>query len=259
MSTMMRNGWWREMNPHKQPPALLTAGLGATPMQHEGRWYSRQTLPGGRVRALYFTGLGDASGDMGAANSSYANGTNTLGGAQSQADVSSACQSFLDSANSSLAVMNDLGNSSGATQVQTYLSVITTAKAAADGASDLATASPNGATAQAAASTALALAKAAFDSNKGTPGGSSTQGQGGGGNTGGGGPTPGSVICPAGTANAGQAVSDLSQCGGSTALASTSSSPLWPWIVGGVAVGGGLIALAVYQKKKGKKLFGGKK
>jgi hypothetical protein len=250
MTQAMRNGWWRPMNPDAQPGQLLAAGLGAVPMQHEGRWYARQTLRGGGVRALYFTGLGDIQSDAAAAQNSYNSGTTSLAAASAAPDVGSAIQAFLDSANSSLAVMNDAGNTSGAASVQAEIGVITTAQSAAAATSDLSTAQASGAQAQAAASVALSLAQSVAQSNKHPPGGGGNQGEGGSG--GGNQPPAGSVTCPAGTVNAGQVVSDISKCGGSTAITTASSGTnWWPWaIAAGVVVGGGAIALAMHHKKK---------
>lgn len=250
--TAQARGYWREMNPAAQPVALVRAGLGALPMQHEGRWYARQPgLAGRPMRALYFAGLGDASSDLASANALLAAGgalvTQGLDTSKSDSDRDTlqqqAVDQFLAAAQGYQTVAADVGQS---TLVDSYVSTIQTIKGSLNG--DLTADAANAANAQAAAVTAQQLVTPLVTSSKGAnAGGTQTQG---------GGTQSGTVVCPQGTVNAGQTVSNLSQCGGSTAVttrAATTTSSWWPWaIAAGVGVGAIAIAVAMHKKKRGK-------
>lgn len=234
-------GYWREMDPARQPAALVAAGLGATPMRsREGRWYARQVGFGGAVRALYFAGLGDASSDLASANSQLAAGGQLISGtvldtSNSDSDRDTAAQQavgkFLQAATGYQTVAADVGQPN---LVDSYVSTIQTIQGSLNG--DLTADSANAANAQTAALSAQALVTPIVTSNKGSGGGGSGQGQGGGGGGGGGGQPPTPTPQPPTPA---------------PITTTTSGTNWWPWaIAAGVGVGAVAIGVAMHKKKK---------
>jgi len=158
-------------------PALPRAhGLGAVTFRelHVGQklnlppsWmrFGISGAPG--VSGVPTVGVGDAASDLSAAQSAYTQGSTTLAGAQQVTDVSQAATYFAQSAASSLAVANDVGDSSSASQIVVYQTTIATQQAAINTASDLASAQAACTAAQAAAASALTLANKAATSGSG--------------------------------------------------------------------------------------------